>query len=250
MSSSMNNKIQIQKAQSSPSIEVLANFYEQWKSGAIGDAHMAQVFFLWGQGHKGLGRKSTARVSKALVTGCESLLEVIKTTQFKGVKQKALEALINWQEKAWGCLLFDRMLTPLEVLALQAQGLRPVSMLIRPLLEHPQAPLQKVLHRQDCFDFLIHDLEHAYMFFHDQQKKQDQIFFFQQMQKEIQSGEDHCWNQAIKDQHMKERFDYAISDMNTHLAHYYHYLKALVQERNYQHPQLNSFFSILEARLS
>ena len=143
---------------------------------------------------------------------------ILEKIQFKKVKAKALVALQKWQEGSWRFILVEKVLTPYQVLAWQARGVRPVSMI-------PQEKFAPILHKEDTLEFFLHDLEHGYMFFFDEQLSKMQQHFFQQMEMSIQQQR---WNAYLTDPIFREKFFYLISDMNTHGEHYRSYLNALL----------------------
>lgn len=140
----------------------------------------------------------------------------LERIQFKKVKGKALLALQKWISGDWQFVSLDYIPTPYEVLEYQAQGIRPVTVIV-------QEQFEKILNRDDCLEFFLHDLEHGHMFFFDNDLKEMQIRFFRNISSTLGSG---LWREYLKDEEFKKNFYYLISDMNTHEEHYKQFLRA------------------------
>lgn len=177
------------------------------------EAEFAVEFFV--KNH--LKKYPSIRLERFLAEG-NSYGDALYTFRFKKIKEKAIIALKRWYEGEWNFALVDRVLTPYEVLNYQAKGIRPVSLI-------PQEIFSEIIHKEDCLEFFVHDLEHGYMFFHDENLKNMQIQFFKNVQASLETD---LWKNIIKDKKQKERFYYLISDMNTHLEHYKAYLFAMI----------------------
>ena len=118
--------------------------------------------------------------------------------------------------------LFDYVPTPPEVLAWQAKGIRPVSVVF-----NPQQIFVPIQHKEDAFAFMIHDLEHAFMFFSNEQLREMQIEFFNHMNNAVAAG---LWDEILRHPQFCQRMHYLMSDMNTHPEHAQRYLRALLVE--------------------
>lgn len=145
--------------------------------------------------------------------------EVLERFQFKKIKAKVLSCLRGWGLEGWGLVLMERIPRPREVLHFQARGERPVTM----RLERLDQPIR---HRKDAFDFFCHDLEHGAMFFQDQKLYQEQVKFFEELEQEIKKG---AFDRPLLSENFREKFDYLISDMNTHPDHAKAYLNAILE---------------------
>lgn len=159
--------------------------------------------------------------------GCEILEQMV----FKKVKLKAMVALRHLVQESWPFVVVDKVLSPYAVLKYQSQGVRPVSMI-------HQEVLAPILNREDCLEFFLHDLEHGYMFFYDEELKSSQIQFFQSV---LRSLETDLWRPYLSDANFQQRFNYLISDMNSHKEHYRHYLKSMVPPEDF--PRFEFLFS-------
>lgn len=186
--------------------------YVTWKKGEISDSHMAMVYFInrFAIDHNDL------KLSKLIEhTPYEDILE---RYQFKKIKGKAVMCLKKWVAGEWNLMLSEKIFTPFEVLSFQAQGIRPVTM----KYIDSSAP---VLHRKNSFDFFVHDLEHGYMFFNDNELMNMQKSFFNKIEKSLSTD---LWTAQLQDKNFREKFYYMISDMNSHLEHYKAYLFSMV----------------------
>lgn len=144
--------------------------------------------------------------------------EILDQMVFKKVKARALIALRHLVQETWPFIVADKILSPYEILRWQSEGIRPVSMI-------RQNELAPILNREDCLEFFLHDLEHGYMFFFDEERKLSQIQFFQRI---LSSLETELWTSYLDDKDFQKKFFYLISDMNTHKEHYRQFLKSLV----------------------
>tara|TARA_R110002049_G_scaffold63125_2_gene168121 strand:- start:842 stop:1462 length:621 start_codon:yes stop_codon:yes gene_type:complete len=193
---------------------MINSVYENWKNKVIGDAEMAVYFFLYYHQQK----YPNIKLQRALESD-ESYAAILNRFVFKKVKFKAVEALKRWSSGEWKFKLVDSILLPKDVLYYQSLGIRPVTIKV-------QDSLEPILHKADCLEFFIHDLEHGYMFFHDEKLRQMQLKFF----KEIHSRLDlEVWTKYNQSERFQYRFNYLISDMNTHLEHYKSYLYAMIE---------------------
>lgn len=195
----------------------LNSYFQSWQSGRISDAEMAVRFFLFNHEAKYPNKK----LKQALVDQVE-LESVLNHFVFKKVKAKALIALKKWFAGEWNFKLVSKILSPYEVLALQAQGIRPVTI----KLQENFAP---ILHKEDCLEFFIHDLEHGHMFFFDEELKTMQINFFRNVEASFST---RIWDKYLGDKSFEERLFYLISDMNTHEEHYRSYLHAMLEPQD------------------
>lgn len=191
--------------------EVLIN---KWKSGELSDAYMAAYFFIHYHQKKYPNKKLMRAIDQSI-----DVQVILNQFVFKKVRPKALIALKKWLSGEWDFKLVTKILTPYEVLAYQANGVRPVTMKI-------QNEFSPILHKEDCLEFFIHDLEHGYMFFFDEELKTMQLDFFKNIEA---SFETKIWDKYLGDSRFEERLFYLISDMNTHKEHYRSYLYAMIE---------------------
>jgi len=191
----------------------LQSYFDKWQLKEITDGEMALAFFLIAHNEIYPQKRLTALIEKNQLSA-----SLLKTLQFKKIKNKALTCLSKWLSGEWACLLTEKILSPESILHFQAKGLRPVTMKLK-------NREKSILHRENALDFFCHDLEHGYMFFHNPEWTKMQLEFFQKMEKSLKAGE---WDELLLDEEFKKKFHYAISDMNTHQAHYQAYLMAMI----------------------
>jgi hypothetical protein len=132
------------------------------------------------------------------------------------------EALVAWLRKEWPLRLMLRVPSPLEVLRMQAAGLRPVTV----LADYSRA-CRPILGKANGFAFMIHDLEHGYKFFHDPGLHAAQRRFFGLLLHAVEEGRFEPYR---SDPVFAAQLDYLLSDMNTHPVHGLRYLSAVLIE--------------------
>lgn len=210
----------------------------RWRSGELNDVSYAAGYFLvWqiavhGRRFASRNSRSAARPDAAgwLAELDESggdalrasLIEWFERYHFLGIIGNVPAAFLGWLKQGWPLELSLRIPSPAEVLRLQAKGSRPVTV----MADYPRA-LQPVLAKADGFAFLVHDLEHAYKFFHDPQLHAGQRHFFRRLLGAVETGRFEPYR---VDPVFAGQFDYLISDMNTHPVHSCRYLIAVLIE--------------------
>ena len=210
----------------------------RWRSGALSDAAYAALYFLIWQiamhGQRFASRKSKhdprPDASKWLAdldrsTGRELellLIDRIERYHFLGVIPNVSVTLSAWLRGAWPLLLTERIPTPEEVLHMQVEGRRPVTI----VADYPRL-LRPVLKKPNGFAFFVHDLEHAFKFFHDRHLHEGQRKFFELILRAVRQG---LFSPYLSDVVFAEKFDYLISDMNTHVIHSLRFLGAILIE--------------------
>ncbi|MGZ8219176.1 hypothetical protein [Methylomagnum sp.] len=142
--------------------------------------------------------------------------------QFLSVIPNAPQALVGWLRDGWPLLLTLRVPTPQEVLRMQVDGHRPVT-----VIADYQRAQRPVLTKTDGFHFLVHDLEHAHKFFHDPRLHHGQRQFFQRVLSAVEAG---LFEPYRADPVFASQFDYLASDMNTHPVHSLRYFCAVLIE--------------------
>ena len=210
----------------------------RWHSGELSDATCAAAYFLlWQIDRYGtrFASRTTRTVAKPdaeqwrshlLQTGDTELKKNLtawfRHYRFFRVIPSVPEALHGWLQQGWPLRLLTHIPTPLQVLDMQVQGIRPVT-----LISDYSRAIRPVLGKASGFDFLVHDLEHAWKFCHDPDMFHAQRRFFALIARTIQSGLlDTCLSEDI----FARQFDYLISDMNTHPVHSLRYLHAVLIE--------------------
>lgn len=204
----------------------------------MGDASFAAGYFLLWQIALH-GRRFAARLSRTvepsdpaawreiLLTANDaelrrSLLEWFSHYRFRKVIPAVSMAFCGWLERRWPLRLLTYVPTPLEVLSLQSGGVRPVTV----LAECPRA-LRPVLNKANGYEFLVHDLEHGYRFYHDPGQHLGQRRLFALLHRAIAAK---VFQSFLDEAGFARQFDYLISDMNTHPIHGLRFLAAVLIE--------------------
>lgn len=216
----------------------LPNSLARWRAGEIDDASFAGLYFLHWQAERHGKRFASRRnrsepkpdtrswfeESAALEREAlrDYLAEYFVRYQFFGVALNATEALSAWLGASWALKLFERIPGSLEVLKMQVEGIRPVT-----LLSTWPRMLAPVLDKADAFAFMIHDLEHAWKFYHDPEMHRRQVELFRLLLTALEAG---IFSRYLSDPLFAAKFDYLISDMNTHALHASQYLRAILLE--------------------
>ena len=151
-----------------------------------------------------------------------ALIRWLERYQFLGIVPNVPSALLGWLRNQWPLRLTFKIPPPDEVLRMQAAGVRPVTV----IADYSRA-VRPVLAKADGFAFMIHDLEHAYKFFHDPWLNTAQQRFFERILGAIEVG---LFEPYRADPVFARQFDYLISDMNTHPVHSLRYLGAVLVE--------------------
>ncbi len=186
--------------------------YRSWKKKEVADSQMAMIYFI----NRFAIDFHDQRLAQLI--GQVPYEEILLKYQFKKIKGKAINCLKNWVAGKWNLVLSEKIFTPYEVLAYQAKGIRPVTMIYHST-DNP------VLHRRNSLDFFVHDLEHGHMFFSDENLLLMQRTFFSRIELSLQTD---LWKGRLKDKDFREKFYYMISDMNSHKEHYKAYLKSML----------------------
>jgi hypothetical protein len=139
--------------------------------------------------------------------------------RFRYVSSYAIWSLRAWLSEEIPLVLYHRIPGALEVLTLQAQGKRCVSA----LYEEKQIS-NLILGKKDYLDFFLHDLEHAYKFYYNNQFYHGQVGFY----KLLLTGMKANFFSEILASHLKDSFEYVISDMNSHPVHLMKCLKMIM----------------------
>jgi hypothetical protein len=233
--------------------ERLAALACRWRRGDIGDAVYAALYFLCWQAAT-CGRRFASRkfkgdprpdwmgwfgeIERAPKDRLSVLLiRYVERQHFLGVSSNVTAAICAWLKGQWRLTLCEHIPSPEEILHMQVEGTRPVT-----ILSDPTRMLRPVLHKPNAFAFMLHDLEHAYRFFHDPRLHAGQRRFFKEIRQAIEQG---LFNQYRRDPTFEEKLHYLMSDMNTHVMHSLQFLKAILIEFHLRHEQRN-----LEDRLS
>jgi hypothetical protein len=146
-----------------------------------------------------------------------TLEEFCTRYDFKKLPGSIARAIYEWKWGKYNLVLKDRPITPLEMLAAQAEGRRIVTLDMAAALEGRLVDGQR-----DALEFLLHDLVHADLFFSEGHG--EQVRFFKKFQAVV--GEDFFTTALERDTEFRRDIEYLISDMNSNVAHMQGLLKA------------------------
>lgn len=151
----------------------------------------------------------------------DSFVDYFCSMSWRSIPFSAAKSLCAWKAGAYKLKLITSIPSPEEVLLMQSQGQRYVSMLIE-----PEQIRTFVDEGRDVLGFIIHDLIHADHFFADQNKAQAQIQFCQKLLIILDNPE--IQNMLGSDAEFKTEFHYLMSDMNSVPLHLLKTLKAIL----------------------
>lgn len=160
-----------------------------------------------------LSEKSRQRLARV-----DTMAQLLTHFQLKGVREDSVLGLKGWLEGRYPLELWLTQPSPAEMLRLQSQGRRVVTLYLDPSDQD-----RKIGRHAGAYGFCLHDLEHAEKFFGGETG--GQIRFFQLLQAAIGLG--HFQSLTTESQFSGE-LDYLMSDMNSHPVHLMKYLKAVV----------------------
>lgn len=224
----------------------VAELRRRWRRGELSDACYAVQYFLnWqialhgrrfaSRRYKQDPRPDAAAWLAELRDASDSEARVclhryLQRYGFLGVIPNAITALQSWLHGHWPLILCEHIPAPEQMLRLQVQGTRVVT-----VITEPSRLLQPVLSKANAFAFMIHDLEHAYKFFHDPVLHEGQRCFYRRMLTLCEQGMFEAYRY---DPVFSEKFDYLISDMNTHRLHSLQFLRAILIEYHLRQARL------------
>jgi hypothetical protein len=216
----------------------LPGLAERWRAGEFEAPVFAALYFLhWqiashGRQFASRKNKSDSRPdAKEWLSVMETmngeglprrLLDWLERYQFRGVIDNVPMALAQWLRGVWPLILHEDIPSPRDILRWQARGKRVVTVISDlPCLHAP------VLNKADAFAFFLHDLEHAYKFFHSPPLRDGQREFFAMLEDAFDRG---VFAPYFGDAEFTGKFHYLMSDMNTHPEHSRQYLRAILVE--------------------
>jgi len=219
-------------------LESLQSSAARWRAGHINDACYAALYFLQWQAASH-GKRFASRRDRRdprpdpgiwlddfpawpAQQIQDYLLGYVQRYQFLGVINNVPAALAAWLQGEWPLTLCERIPRSAEVLDMQVAGTRPVTV----LSAWPRM-LAPVLGKPNAFAFMVHDLEHAWKFFHDADMHRAQRAFFRQLAQMLAAGR---FRDYLRDPLFAAKFDYLSSDMNTHTLHAAQFLRAILVE--------------------
>ncbi|TGM77663.1 hypothetical protein EHR01_08640 [Leptospira mtsangambouensis] len=197
----------------------LLSLKTDWESGHISDSLLSfQLVLLYLE--RRVKRHPFLRMGKPLPNRNESK-EFLEVVRFYGMPDTVRFALWKWHIGEWDIRLIDYNPSSLEMLESQSLGYRYSTISWDDAISG-----SLVEGKRDAFEHLLHDLAHAYMFFRKDYDFEGQKQFFQKMYFEYPQYESALETNPI----FRTKFDYCISDMNSHPAHLSAYWNAIRRE--------------------
>lgn len=243
------------QTQSSVASLCLQSFFLRWQNCQISDAEMASIYitvfsllrrpkdFLGGPHNQPLttlphrGRLTGVQFLELLAPTLPPELRTVKTLRrfavetdflsflcrhsWRSIPLSVAQSLMAWEAGVYPLKMRDHVPSPEEVLHMQAQGVRCVTM-----LQHPKQMQELVEGGRDVLGFIVHDLIHADHFFADPTKAQAQIRFSDKLQR-IHSLKT-IQRMLQEDPLFRREFQYLMSDMNSVPLHLLKTLKAIL----------------------
>lgn len=243
------------KTHSGLAYQCLQPFLQMWRQKSLSDAEISAVYiaifsflrrpsdFLGGPHNQVLaslptpskfcGKDFVSVFTKSLpenLRGAKSLrrfdheqdfLTFFCSQSWRSIPLSVAQSLMAWQAGKYPLQIMDYVPTPFEVLSLQTQGRRCVSML------QTQNEMQNFVEEgRDVLGFIVHDLIHADHYFADPIKAAAQTHFSQRLV--VIFGLPQIQAMLNKDTIFKSEFEYLMSDMNSFPLHLLKTLKAVL----------------------
>jgi hypothetical protein len=150
----------------------------------------------------------------------QTALETFETFLLRGLPLSVNRSFKGWSDSSYPLKLFFEVPSIDQVLALQNNGVRCVT-----VLTETSELSSYVMQERDPVSFTLHDLIHADHFFRDPHQARVQVGFSRWLselwsQKELR-------DRLERSQSFASQFEYACADMNSHGAHLVKYLKAI-----------------------
>ncbi|MFS4457709.1 hypothetical protein [Bdellovibrio sp. HCB2-146] len=239
---------------SSSAHQCLSPFFVLWQQGRLSDAEISAVYFTVfsflrrPQDFLGGPHNEFALLETSSDFSCRIFVDILKPLlpsdlrnskslgrfesetaflpfvcahSFRSIPISVLRSLAAWNTGQYPLKLWTTIPSPEEVLVLQTQGQRCVTMFIK-----TEEMAELVSDGRDAFGFLVHDLIHADHFFLDPAKAQAQIQFSQKL---LVLWESPFMQELLqKDAVLLGEFHYLMSDMNSVPLHLMKTLKALL----------------------
>lgn len=149
-----------------------------------------------------------------------TLYSLISEFAFYGIPVSINRALARWFEDAYPLQLWTEVPTPEQLLKIQTEGLRGVT-----VFEDEKYLSQMINPLRDPFEFILHDLEHADRFFFDPNNQRGQMGFFKKLHNFWKHPD--LQKMYMKDSTFQHEFDYLMADMNSYSVHMLQYMKAI-----------------------
>lgn len=147
------------------------------------------------------------------------ILDFLKYYSFRFLPNSIREVLLMASLEEDKLVVRIDIPSSIEMLSLQSNGSRYIT------IDFESASNGNFIDdKRDAFEFVLHDLEHAYCFFKKEYDYERQIDFFSSIQRNY-----HMLKPILNESdEFRKDFEYCISDMNSHPEHLIQYLKAIL----------------------
>jgi hypothetical protein len=150
-----------------------------------------------------------------------SASQLLKFYNLKGIPLAVNRTMINWGLGLWKIELLTHIPSPRELLRLQVQNTRCVT-----LTTNHDDIHKLVLSARDPLSFVLHDLQHADHFFNQNESLKGQLGFYSLMEQVYDRPQ---LKQTLKEnKKFKIEFEYVVSDMNAYVIHLFKCLKSAI----------------------
>lgn len=155
-----------------------------------------------------------------------SLYEFLNSVKIKSIPEKVFWSLnfLSLNKNLFS--ISSGAPSPYELLKIQARGQRVITFEENFLLWD-----QLIYEHRDVLSFWLHDLVHAAEFFQDDLQKTHQIYFYRWIELlSADSSLERFLNDFLSIEKNRSRFEYLISDMNSHPLHLIKTFRAILDE--------------------
>ncbi len=148
-----------------------------------------------------------------------SFYEFFINFNLKGIPLASNRTMLNWLQANWPIICLHHIPTPRELLKMQANGSRCITLII-----NPDEISKMVLSSRDPLSFVIHDLDHADHFFNNDETHKGQLGILRLIDSIYDRPE---IKKSLRENHsFKNEFNYVASDMNAYAIHMFKCLKS------------------------
>ena len=157
------------------------------------------------------------------------IADLLEHFLMKGIRLDSQLGLLGFLSGNYQLELVFRVPTPAEMLELQCEGRRFLT-----LIDNLACKSFDLGRHKTPFEFFLHDLEHAHKFFGNPEQYGGQVLFFKFLRASLAEFEVFSG-----DAKFRADLNYLMSDMNTHPMHLFKFLKAVVCSAEMRRTQLN-----------
>ncbi len=149
-----------------------------------------------------------------------TIFDYLLNKRFIKLPGEIKDCLVNWALGVYPIQLIHEVLLPIEVLNLQADGKRIVTLSFKDSLSG-----DLVIGNRDALEFVLHDISHAHTFFYSYYNPLGQRSFFSFLKNHIKLLDSYRIDEVFQ-----KKLDYLLSDMNSHPEHLKSYFRAILKE--------------------